>query len=375
MEGDMRRLVSVFVFAFVVIVLPAMVSAQTAGVYCEYWTGATLTDPAALVGNPSLLGTPTSTSTLTGGLVGPTNKAGAPFVARCTAKLIVPTTGNYTFWIAANKLAGVWLSSTTSFSGSPICKVSVSFPTPTALQWTRNAEQKSALKSLTAGGTYYLQVIHVAASATNHLALGWQLPSAVYERPIPASRLQKPPTVAAPLTTDKTTLVQGEAALLTWSAANASSCVASASPAYEYWTGSKAISGSQYVTPLVNEVLTLTCYGSTGTSLSSVTIAVTPAAVLNPRYVEFDPSADHETKVVEYRMETYILGAVAPIQTFSLGKPTPGTDGKIRLDFYNLPGVLISWPVPVGQYTAKVAAIGADGVGLSDPSNVFTVVR
>ena len=356
-------------------------SAQTPGVTCEYWTGATLSNPQDLANSPNLLGRATSTSVLSAGFFGPTNKSGAPFVTRCTTKLVVPTTGRYTFWIAANKIASVWIGTTLNFAGlTPLCKVSASFPTPASRQWILNAEQISAYVSLTAGGTYYQQVIHVATSATNHLALGWQLPSLVYERPISGIRLQQvvypPPFVSVSLATDKYSLVMGQAAAMTWSSSNATLCNASAVPSYQYWTGAKNTSGVQFVTPLVNTVFNLVCSGTANTGSASLPINVTPAETLNPRTVEFDPSADHNTTIVTgYELQFYLLGAVAPFQTVQLGKPAPSADGKIRVDYLSLPGLLVSWPLPVSQYQAKVSAWGSAGIGLSDFSNTFTIVR
>lgn len=367
------------VVAFVLSCVSA--SAQTPGVTCEYWMGATLSNPQDLANSPNLLGRATTTSVLSAGFFGPTNKLGGQFVARCTTKLVVPTTGRYTFWIAANKIASVWISTTLNFAGlTPLCKVSASFPTPASRQWTLNAEQISGVVSLTAGGTYYLQVIHVATSATNHLALGWQLPSLVYERPISGIRLRQvaypSPSVSVSLVTDKYSLVVGQAATMTWSSSNAALCTASAVPSYQYWTGVKNTSGVQFVTPLVNTVFNLVCGGTVNTGSTSLPINVTPAETLNPRVVEFDPSDDHNTALVTgYELQFYILGAVAPFQSVQLGKPSPGADGKIRVDYLALPGLLVSWPIPVSQYQAKVSAWGSSGSGLSDFSNTFTVVR
>src|SRR3989344_784115 len=181
------------IFLAVVILLCLKVNAfgQTAGVTCEYWMGSALTNLADLVANPELLGAPTSSGKLTApNFAAPSNLQGQ-FISRCTTQLIVTVTGYYTFWIAANKLATLWLSTSTDFTGlSYMCRVSAAFPTPSAKQWTRNAEQKSAQIRLTAGEAYYLQVVQLEDSNNiNHLAVGWLLPGGVYERHIPNSRL------------------------------------------------------------------------------------------------------------------------------------------------------------------------------------------
>ncbi len=97
--------------------------------------------------------------------------------------------------------------------------------------------------------------------------------------------------------------------------------------------------------------------------------------VLNPRTVEFDPSADHaaltadgQPVVQRYELQVFLAGASQPMTTANLAKPNPQADGKIRLDFSAL---LAGWPLTNGTYVARVAAVGPAGNGLSDPSNTF----
>ena len=99
--------------------------------------------------------------------------------------------------------------------------------------------------------------------------------------------------------------------------------------------------------------------------------------VRNPRIAEFDPSADHwqvlesaEPAVVRYDLEVYLAGASAPFATVDMGKPSPEADGKIR---YNFLSSSAGWPLPGGEYEARVRAIGPEGSALSDPSNLFTL--
>jgi hypothetical protein len=97
--------------------------------------------------------------------------------------------------------------------------------------------------------------------------------------------------------------------------------------------------------------------------------------VVNPRTVEFDPSADHsmlgadsQPIVQRYDLQIYAAGAAQPTTTVSLGKPAPQADGKIRVDFSTLAG---GWPLADGTYEARVAAVGTMGIASSDPSNAF----
>ena len=91
---------------------------------------------------------------------------------------------------------------------------------------------------------------------------------------------------------------------------------------------------------------------------------------------EFDPSPDHwatldggQPAVVRYELEMYMVGAAAPFTTVDMGKPSPDADGKIRYDFSS---AVTGWPLPGGNYEARVSAVGPEGEALSDPSNPFT---
>jgi len=103
--------------------------------------------------------------------------------------------------------------------------------------------------------------------------------------------------------------------------------------------------------------------------------AAAQTPVINPRIVEFDPSADHaavsaegQPLVSRYDLQIFLQGATQPVTTASLGKPAPDADGKVRVDFST---ILVGWPLGTGTYEAKVSAVGPTGAGLSDPSNLF----
>lgn len=98
--------------------------------------------------------------------------------------------------------------------------------------------------------------------------------------------------------------------------------------------------------------------------------------VINPRLVEFTPSLDHDImlsdgtpKVDHYEIQWFASGASAPVSSGDLKKPAPA-NGIISVDIRTL---LIG--IPFGNnYTAKVAAIGPTGSGVSNPSNPFDFV-
>src|SRR5262245_18864383 len=103
--------------------------------------------------------------------------------------------------------------------------------------------------------------------------------------------------------------------------------------------------------------------------------SVTSAQTIDPHLVEFDPSTDHSTALPDgrpmvdhYELQFFYAGASQPYQVMDIGKPTPETDGKIRVDFYPY---LPAWPLPGIVYEARIAAIGPTGSGLSTVSNTF----
>jgi len=98
--------------------------------------------------------------------------------------------------------------------------------------------------------------------------------------------------------------------------------------------------------------------------------------VCDPRVAEFDPSPDHsmvlssgQPAVLSYRLAVYLVGASAPFTIVDMGKPSPDPDGKVRYDFSS---EVVGWPLPGGNYEARVSAVGPEGSALSSQSNPFT---
>ncbi len=76
------------------------------------------------------------------------------------------------------------------------------------------------------------------------------------------------PTVS--LSSSPTSIASGSSATLTWSSTNSTSCIAS-----NGWTGTKATSGTQSVTPSANTTYALSCTGTGGTVTQSTSVIVT----------------------------------------------------------------------------------------------------
>ena len=104
--------------------------------------------------------------------------------------------------------------------------------------------------------------------------------------------------------------------------------------------------------------------------------AVNAQPITDAKRVEFTPSTDHNVVdpvtgipvISNYSLRIYLVGSSLPLQSVDLGKPAPGTDGMVRLDFFSL----LTTPLQPGvSYESTVAAVGPGGSADSTRSNTF----
>jgi hypothetical protein len=114
---------------------------------------------------------------------------------------------------------------------------------------------------------------------------------------------------------------------------------------------------------------------ATGLLLALTSAPALGQSIADPTAAEFDPSADHNAFapdgtaiVTRYELQFYMVGAAAPFQTGSLGKPAVGAGGRIRV---TLASVFAALPTPGIVYESRVAAVGPGGTATSAPSNSF----
>lgn len=98
-----------------------------------------------------------------------------------------PQSGSYVFWIAGDDHCELWLSSDSDPANKVLIAEVPGWANPQ--EWTKYAEQQSAPISLTAGNRYYIEALQKEHQGGDNLAVGWQLPDAAMERPIPGARL------------------------------------------------------------------------------------------------------------------------------------------------------------------------------------------
>ena len=175
-----------------------------AGIARAWWTDLKDINPTEL---GDLTGPPTGREILGKAFEVPVNVA-TNFEARYQGFLIPPITGSYKFWIANESVSELWLSAdATPAKKTKIAEVTRSTPYS---KWPHTHEAESVSGSLEAGKRYYLEVLQQQPSGSTQLAVRWQLPNGVEERPIPGWRLMPPGGEIFKPSADSTTTAQAQ---------------------------------------------------------------------------------------------------------------------------------------------------------------------
>ena len=89
--------------------------------------------------------------------------------------LIPPVSGSYTFFIAADDSAELWMSTSTNPASMTLI---ANVPSWTdSRQWTKFGSQQSASRGLVAGQAYYLEARHKEGSGGDNLSVAWAGPA------------------------------------------------------------------------------------------------------------------------------------------------------------------------------------------------------
>ena len=165
----------------------------------EWWTGVSGTTVADLADHPGFPANSMGSEYLDD-FEGPTDWDD-DYGSRLSGVLIVPETGEYTFWVASDDNSQLWLSSDGDpvdwIGSSPIAWVST-WTSPR--QWYKEVDQQSDPIYLEQGMEYYIRALHKEGGGGDNLCVRWRLPSGVIEEPIPGSRVglymdDLPPTI------------------------------------------------------------------------------------------------------------------------------------------------------------------------------------
>jgi hypothetical protein len=146
-------------------------SPNAGAVVRQLWTGIAGTAVNNLTADPRFPAQPDQVETLSSLEAG---QFGDNYGQRLQAYIVAPASGNYTFWVAGDDNAQLWLSSDTSEAGKQLI---AQVPVWTNVgEWTKFPEQRSAAISLQAGQQYYLEVLHKEGGGGDHLAVAWEGP-------------------------------------------------------------------------------------------------------------------------------------------------------------------------------------------------------
>ena len=146
-------------------------------VYRDYWLNITGNTVDGLRGDSRYPATPDGFDVLTK-LQGPVNW-GDNFGARVEALITPPASGEYTFYIASDDYAELWLSSDATPSKKQLI-ASVPGAT-TASQWSKYPQQISAKIKLEPGKRYYLEVVHKEGRYDDHFSVAWEGPGTAFQ--------------------------------------------------------------------------------------------------------------------------------------------------------------------------------------------------
>jgi hypothetical protein len=180
------------------VIEPTAGCTATGTILREYWSNV----PGNEISKVPLHITPSSSSQLTL-FEAPTNVANN-YAARIRGYICAPASGSYTFWIASDDYSELYLSTDENPANKKLIAYMKGWANPR--QWNKHNSQKAAPVVLEAGKRYYIEALHKEDFGGDNLAVGWQLPSGLLERPIAGSHLS--PFITDPVCTAAGTLLR-----------------------------------------------------------------------------------------------------------------------------------------------------------------------
>jgi peptidoglycan/xylan/chitin deacetylase (PgdA/CDA1 family) len=187
----------------------------------EVWTGLTTTRRSMLdlTTNPRYPNAPNTTTVLNANNFSRSDIGADKYGERFTAYLKPSVSGDYIFAISGDDDVELYLSTTNNAANK--VKIAGFKGSTTAQQWTKYSGQRSKVISLQANQTYYVELLHMAVSGTNHCTLAWRQANETLFTPIPKANFTSQPCDPGVRTQGLVTLNgtrTGQTALLNWSA-------------------------------------------------------------------------------------------------------------------------------------------------------------
>ncbi|NEM99181.1 PA14 domain-containing protein [Pontibacter burrus] len=194
---------------------PGTSTGGTGKIVSEIWNNVNIEAPSQI----PVANKPNSTKELTS--FEAATDAGDNYGQRVRGYVTAPVSGQYTFWIAGDNNAELYLST----SEDPAKKVRIATVNgwTNPREWTKQANQQSAKITLEAGKRYYIEALHVEVEGGDNLAVGWQLPNGTMERPIAGNRLSTMGSTAAPAPTPTPEIATGKIIAEIWNNVNTES--------------------------------------------------------------------------------------------------------------------------------------------------------
>ena len=138
----------------------------------EYWTGISGTSISNLTSNANYPNSPSGSEQLTS-LEGPINWADN-YGTRIRGYIHPTTSGNYTFWVAGDDNAELYLS--TDANPANATRIAYVNGWTNSKEWSKYSTQQSGYINLVTGQKYYVEVLHKEGSGGDNVAVAWQGP-------------------------------------------------------------------------------------------------------------------------------------------------------------------------------------------------------
>jgi hypothetical protein len=165
---------------------PGAATAGVAGKLAhEVWLNLPGSNLQDFTGSPRIWQTPDLSSSFEGG-ASPWH-IGDNFGARVRGYVTAPVTGDYTFWLASDDHAELYLSNSRSKFERVLIASNAGAVNPNA--WDAKPSQKSVTISLVAGQSYFIEALHKEGGGGDHVEIAWQVPGGVREG-LPAYALE-----------------------------------------------------------------------------------------------------------------------------------------------------------------------------------------
>jgi parallel beta-helix repeat protein len=132
---------------------------------------------------------------------------GQNYSDRLRGYIYPPITGNYIFWISADDVSALYLS--TNNNPSNKIKIADNSSWTHAGVFNQFASQKSVPIMLQANKKYYIETLRIQNKGGSSLSVQWQLPNKIIESPIPGSRLSPFGTAASKYTPSHVVYLNG----------------------------------------------------------------------------------------------------------------------------------------------------------------------